>query len=40
MATTMAGYTLNYSTNAEFILYVAIMSAKILETIANVAPMG
>ena len=40
MATTMAGYTLDYSTNAEFILYVAIMSAKILETIANVAPMG
>lgn len=40
MATNMAGYKLNYSTNAEFILYVAIMGGKILETIANAAPAG
>jgi hypothetical protein len=39
MATNMAGYKLNYSTNAEFILYVAIMRSKILETIGNIAPI-
>ena len=40
MATNLAGYTLGHSTNAKFILYVAIMSSKILETIAKMAPTG
>jgi hypothetical protein len=40
MATNLAGYTLDHSTNAKFILYVAIMSGKILETIAKMAPTG
>ncbi|MGO8944613.1 MAG: hypothetical protein ACLQJ7_13185 [Syntrophobacteraceae bacterium] len=38
MATNIAGYALNCSTNAKFILSVAIMSSRVLETIAEMAP--
>lgn len=37
-ATNLAGYKLSQSTNLEFILYVAVMSGKIRETIAKMAP--
>jgi hypothetical protein len=40
VASNIAGYDLSHSTNLEFTLYVAIISGKILETIANVAPTG
>lgn len=38
MATTTAGYKLHCSTNPEFILYVGLMSSKIVESITKMAP--
>jgi len=40
MAATLAGHKLACSTNMEFLLYVGVMSGKILETIGKVAPKG
>lgn len=40
MATNLAGYTLGHSTEIKFTLYVGILSSKILETIAQMAPTG
>ena len=38
MATNVTGYSLNCTTNAKFILSVVIVSTKVLETIAKMAP--
>jgi hypothetical protein len=40
MATNLAGFKLENSTNTKFILYIVIMSGKIVETIAKMAPAG
>jgi len=40
MATNLAGFKLENSTNIKFILYIVIMSGKIVETIAKMAPAG
>ena len=40
MAANTAGYKLASSTNLEFVLYVAVMSGMIIETITKMAPNG
>ena len=40
MAANLAGFKLENSTNINFILYIATMSGKIVETIAKMAPAG
>jgi len=40
MAANLAGFKLENSTNPKFILYIVVMSAQIVETIAKMAPAG
>lgn len=40
MAANLAGFEMDFSTNARFAVYVIVTSGKILETIAKMAPTG